>query len=151
MYEAAASCKDISRAPVTNWEHLQDTVSWDTGCHSLVVLRCYDKSVERPLKVWWVCLVAAWFGGDFTVGLKQGQLMLAWPCGRKGVVGGGLGEWNTLGTGLDLSLGCSKSLQFIPRCCLLVANKTVSNVNFNKFFLATLATVDMKIETSRLW
>ena len=29
MYEAAASCKDISRAPVTNWEP-QDTVRRET-------------------------------------------------------------------------------------------------------------------------
>jgi hypothetical protein len=38
MYEAAASCKDISRAPVTNWERLQDT-----GCRETrdVTMFCY--------------------------------------------------------------------------------------------------------------
>jgi hypothetical protein len=46
MYEAAASGKDISRAPVTNWEHLQDTVRRETRdishllCYG-VTLRCY--------------------------------------------------------------------------------------------------------------
>jgi hypothetical protein len=30
MYEAAASCKDISRAPVTNWERLQYAVRCET-------------------------------------------------------------------------------------------------------------------------
>ena len=30
MYEAAASCKDIPRAPVTNWKPLQDIVRRET-------------------------------------------------------------------------------------------------------------------------
>jgi sRNA-binding regulator protein Hfq len=30
MYEAAASCKDVSRASVRNWERLQDTVRRET-------------------------------------------------------------------------------------------------------------------------
>jgi hypothetical protein len=30
MYEAAASCKDISRAPVMNWERLQYAVRRET-------------------------------------------------------------------------------------------------------------------------
>ena len=30
MYEVAASCKDIYRAAVTNWERLQDTVRRET-------------------------------------------------------------------------------------------------------------------------
>jgi hypothetical protein len=48
MYEAAASCTDISRAPVTNWEGLQDTVRREIRdvSHLLrygVTIRCYVK------------------------------------------------------------------------------------------------------------
>jgi hypothetical protein len=39
MYEAAASCKDISGAPVTNWERLQDTVRRETRD---VTVFCYE-------------------------------------------------------------------------------------------------------------
>ena len=38
MYEAAASCKDVSRDPVTNWERLQDTVRRETRD---VTMFCY--------------------------------------------------------------------------------------------------------------
>jgi hypothetical protein len=41
MYEAAADCKDISRASVTNWELLLDTVRRETRDVSHL-LRCYD-------------------------------------------------------------------------------------------------------------
>jgi hypothetical protein len=47
MYEAAASCKNISRAPVTNWERLQDTVCRDTKdvSHLLVTVLRYGMPV----------------------------------------------------------------------------------------------------------
>ena len=38
MYEAAASCKDISRAAVTNWERLQHNVRRETRG---VTMFCY--------------------------------------------------------------------------------------------------------------
>ena len=70
MYEAAASCKDVSQTPVTNWKRLQDTVRRETRdvamfCYGLaarteknneqnlvrhdVLLRCSVKGVDGPL------------------------------------------------------------------------------------------------------
>jgi hypothetical protein len=40
MYEAAATCKDISRAPVTNWERLQDTVRPETRDVTVFCHKC---------------------------------------------------------------------------------------------------------------
>jgi hypothetical protein len=69
MYEAAASCRDISRAAVTNWEGLQDTVRRETRdvshllrysvtirCYVTVLqygvtLRCYVTSVDGRLEM----------------------------------------------------------------------------------------------------
>jgi hypothetical protein len=40
MYEAAASCKDISRAPVVNWEHLQYNVRRETRNVTMFCYKC---------------------------------------------------------------------------------------------------------------
>ena len=47
MYEAAASCKDIARAPVTNWEPRGVTL---TGC-SFAVRRGMKVQLVTPYRV----------------------------------------------------------------------------------------------------
>ena len=68
MYEAAASCKDISRAAVTNWEHLQDTVRRETRD---VTMFCYglaartEQNNEHTL-VRYDVLLQVWMGLEIT-------------------------------------------------------------------------------------
>jgi hypothetical protein len=82
MYEAAASCKDISRAPVTNWERLQDTVRRETRDVTMFfygLAARTEQNNERTL-VRYDVLLQAW------TGLNRNELCDL-PCG-----GGGGGQ-----------------------------------------------------------